>query len=100
MDYRDRYIFICDFDYNIFWSFSAIALDEYAYFNALPVFNKHGKIEVKEIAYLDNYHVGFGVLDQKNPFFLMQKEFNKYSQEDLGFTQVRKIFLEVLKNRK
>ncbi|XP_066917843.1 uncharacterized protein [Clytia hemisphaerica] len=65
----------------------AIALDEYAYFHALPAFKNHGKIEIKHIAKLFDYHVGFGVMVKTNPYFQMQKEFNEFSQEDLAFSQ-------------
>ena len=72
-------------------------MDEFTYFYALPDIKKQGKIEVKHIIHLSNYHVGFGVLDPEDPYLQMQKEFNKYNQEDLAFSQVFHWFWHVIR---
>ena len=70
--------------------FPVIAMDGLTYNYVLPRIEQTigRNIQVEHITPLDDYHVGFGVLNKSNPYYKMQKEFNEYSQEDLPLSKV------------
>ena len=71
-----------------------IAVDEWTFHYALAKFEDAKDFtEVKHVSPLNNYYVRFGALKDDNPYYRMQVEFNRQSQEDLHVGQVSLIHI-------